>query len=369
MPDLLIPRLVIRERRPPEPRVTARIEGWMRWELIDRRGRVRRGGEQHNLILDQGLDLIATYGVINAPQTIGINPTSLIQYAAVGTDSTEPTTSDTALGAEVTRTNIGSNGEDDDESISRSSPGVYQHTRTYEFDFNQANGNLTEWGISPSSSSGSNLYARELFRDGSGDPQTVTKTSDDKLRIVYTREITISPVTMTSASLNITGHTVVNGKYMLIGGNATGSQGYMDLRVFSIIASGAEPTVSQVASYSGGGLWLPTSDLSGIAYTNTLAMGGEKLSTANDISMEVHENAPAYTSGAFTRDGYIIKFPTSKGNFEHFGIGITGRGQGATTPPQLGFIFDYDNGEEWTKDNLHELRVTLPTVTWGRVTS
>ena len=239
--------------------------------------------------------------------------------------------------------------------------------RTFEFDFDEAIGNLTEWGISPIATAGSNLYSRELFRDGGGSPEAVSKTADDKLRLVYTRRTTITPVTMTAGSLVIANHATVNGDFMLIGGDESGFEGYMDLRVFSWLATGTAPTGSGF-SWQGGALWLPTADLSGIAYTDKAAMGVTQISAAApSIGFTQHEAVAAYSSGAYERTGAIMKFETTRGNFEHHGIGFTGKGQDAQRSPRLGFIFDYDSSEEWTKDNLHELRVTLPTVTWARV--
>lgn len=368
--SLLIPRLVVRERRPPPLRVSVGVEGWLRWELINRKGRVTRGGEQHNLILDQGLDQIAIYGVtLTGTGAIGVNnPTASIRYAAVGTDSTAPTTSDTGLGSEVGRTDVGSTGNTLDESISRSADGVYDHVRTYEFDFDEAIGNLTEWGISPIGTSGSNLYARELFRDGGGSPETVSKTADDKLRLVYTRRITITPTEWTAGSLAITNLGTVNGNYRLIGGDASGQEGFMDLRLFSRLAKAEEPTGS-LTSWQGG-IYLPPSDLSGSAYSDKIGPPSQvNIDTTTQWSITVHESADAYTPGSFTRDGYVLKFATNRGNYEGYGLALVGKGQDLQRTPRLGMIFSYDSGDRWTKDNLHELRVTLPTVTWGRGSS
>lgn len=365
--SLLIPPFGIRERRPPPMRIGVGVEGWLKWELINRRGRAHRGGEQHNLILNQGLDQVATYGVtLTGSGAIGgSSPTASIQYAAVGTDSTAPAVTDTGLGAEVARTNVGSSGGTVDESISRSADGVYDHVRTYEFDFSEAIGNLTEWGISPIATAGSNLYARELFRDGGGSPETVSKTADDKLRLVYTRRITITPTEWTATSLAITDHGTVNGDYRLIGGDASGEEGFMDLRLFSRIAKGEEPNGSGTSWQ--GGLYLPALDLSGTAYADKVGSPSSvNINSTTAWSIDVHESAAAYTPGSYERDGYVLKFPTNRGNYEGYGLAAVAKGTDNVRGPRLGMIFTYDAGDRWTKDNLHELRVTLPTVTWAR---
>lgn len=366
MDRLLIPPFGIYERRPPPLRVTVGVEGWLKWELINRKGRVHRGGEQHNLILNQGLDQIATHGLVDRTGNIGSNVTAGIQYAAVGTDSTAPAVTDTGLGGEVARTNVGSTGTILDESISRSADGVYDHVRTYEFDFAEAIGNLTEWGISPIATAGGNLYARELFRDGGGSPETVTKTADDKLRLVYTRRTTITPTAWTAGSLAITGHGTIDGDYRLIGGASDGSgSSHLDLRLFSWLATGTEPSASGGSNWSGGGLLMLDSDQSGVAYDNVTAITGDN--TSPIVGIEVHASAAAYSPGAYSRTGATLKYGTTRGNFEHHAIGLTGHGRTGISHPRLGFVFDYDPGEQWTKDNFHELRVTLPTVTWARV--
>lgn len=367
MNRIVIPPFGIRERRPPNVRVSVGVEGWLRWELINRKGRVTRGGEQSNLILDQGLDQIAAYGLVNAGGQVGVaNATAGIAYAAVGTDSTTPDESDTGLGAEVDRTNIGPSGLAVDETINRSADGVYDHVRVYEFDFAQAIGNLTEWGISPIATPGGNLYARELFRDGGGSPEPVTKTSDDKLRLAYTRRTTITPTNWTPGSLDIMGHATVSGDYRLIGAEVggAGETGYMDLRVFTRIATGAEPGAAG-GLFDGGALLMYNSDQSGMAYAHNTTFSGDGTSAA--VGLALHGAAPTYTPGSFSRDGRVLKYTTNRGNFEHYAIGISGTGRTSQRFPFVGFIFDYDPSEEWTKDDLHELRVTLPTVTWARV--
>src|SRR5690606_20031976 len=116
-----LPRVSVRERRPPPARVAASMKGWIEWRLINRAGKEVRGGKGPNLILDQGLDQVATQQL--RIETISI-PTGggfpIIGYCAVGTDSSSPATSQTALGAEVARTAT----RYADDEIGRSGPGV-----------------------------------------------------------------------------------------------------------------------------------------------------------------------------------------------------------------------------------------------------
>src|SRR5690606_35332665 len=118
-----LPRVRIRERHPPPAKVGATLKGWMEWRLVDRRGREVRGVEGPNLILDQGLDLIATTPLklltASSDATIMF---PIIRYAAVGTDSTAPDASQTGLGSEAARTGaVFAN-----DAIARPSDGVYR---------------------------------------------------------------------------------------------------------------------------------------------------------------------------------------------------------------------------------------------------
>ena len=165
--------------------VKAKVEGWIDLKLIDRDGRVVFEHQQSNLILDKG--------IIYAAQNRDFG--NLHNYIAVGTGSTAPNTSQTALVSEVARsgTNLGLG----PTGIIVNGNGDYTIRFTRGFDYNQANGNLTEFGGSNSSSSSAGVNTRELFRDGDGNPIVITKTSNERLAITYSLRIIITPVTLT----------------------------------------------------------------------------------------------------------------------------------------------------------------------------
>ena len=140
---------------------------------------------QSNLITNAGLDSIGTEG----------NFDHLVQFIAVGTGSGAPATTDTALGAEVARTNANLSLTDD--VFSFPSTGLQRLVRGVAFDFGAANGNLTEFGGFLAASGGSTL-TRELFRDELGDPVVITKTSDVQLVLDYTLDLSFGPTTMTA---------------------------------------------------------------------------------------------------------------------------------------------------------------------------
>jgi len=368
----------LRERRPPPAKVSAGLRGWARWSLVDRGGRVVQAGEQSNLVLDQGLDQIASVTILSELGG-GASPASffpLIRYCAVGTDNSAPDESDTGLGAEVGRTDA----TYDIETLTRSAPGLYEMTRFIEFDYGAGNGNLTEWGFSNNASSGSNLFNRELFRDGDDAPEVVTKTSDFKLRIIYTLEVSLTPVAFTPGSFDITNIGTVNGDYMLLGGGAppgavNNSAGMRctapDLKLFSTLARGGRGTLvggllDQPAAAS---IRADGSDRSGVTYVTELNETGDTVTLT--VAREVLTPADAYVPGSFERTGGSWRWDTQYANLTpirafRLGGGTDVWNSGLANCARVGYVFDLDPGDEFSKDNEHRLSIGAPTVTWGR---
>lgn len=168
----------------------------MHWQVLDAQGRVVREAEQpiHNLVLNQVYtSLLPTHGII-----------ALNRYAAVGLGAVAPSPTDTILASETARTGTVPSGETD--SAIYVSPGVYDIRRVKEFTEAQVgNKNLTEWGFSPSATAGGLLMCRELFRDGSNNPITLTLAADQKLRLIYKMRVTIGPTTVQNVTVNIGG--------------------------------------------------------------------------------------------------------------------------------------------------------------------
>lgn len=152
------------------------VEGYFTVELIHARsGLVKRRLRFRNLITDAGLDALAG----------GTSIRNLVNYLAVGTGSSEPSYTDTALNAEVARTNSTGGFGDSDAMVGAGDLVEYWRRRlTRVFTEAQANANLAELGFF-SSSSGGTLWNRQLFRDELGNPTTITKTSEDQLRVTY----------------------------------------------------------------------------------------------------------------------------------------------------------------------------------------
>jgi hypothetical protein len=102
-------------------------------------------------------------------------------YFAVGQGTVAEAATDTTLGSELARTN-NNGGVADISSYTGTSYSSFIRTRI--FTQAQANGNLTEIGIFNASSGGS-MYCRQLIKDETGTPTTITKTSEFELRVSY----------------------------------------------------------------------------------------------------------------------------------------------------------------------------------------
>lgn len=317
-----------RDRLAPTPNVGAGLEGWVSWGLIDRKAREVQGGEQHNLILNGFLERIATGSVgLDAIETF-------LSHFAVGTGSTAPAVTDTALVSELARTTTQTQ-----LSQLEGADGVWTLTLEREFGFAQGNGNLTEFGFSYGASSP--MLVRELFRDSGGNPITVTKTSDYKLRIRYVLTVTLLPVTETSASFTITGIGAIGGTISWHGRGPTLPQ--TNLTLFGAVARGS------------GGARCTLSAQAPSGYAGALTFTG---TDGGVFSM------PGYVPGSHTRSSGPAAFGTSEGNV----VNIASINVSTTAYSYRGaWAFIIDPNDRFTKDSLHTLTLNdILTVSWGR---
>jgi len=355
---LLVPRypdgMRVRDRVAPPAKVGARMEGRIHYQLVDREGKIVDEGESHNLVLDAGLDLVASHGLGQG----------IFAYCVVGTGSTAPAATDTGLVAELTRTNTTWQGD----STVRTSNGVYDISRYFEFTYGAANGNLTEFGFSPNSAAGANLFSRALFRDGGGSPKTITKTSSEKLRVNYTLTVTLTPVVMTAGSFNIANIGTITGNYMLLGYYSDGHCANPDLGTFNALAQGIGTLAGGIYELTAaGGLQVDSNDASGLAYATAPPTSGTR------GTLNAHGTASgrdAYTPGSHQRTGGSWFFDTDYGDIAIEAFYIGGRAatwnSGINLCGALGYVFDLDAGMTFTKDNLHTLTIGAPTVSWSR---
>ncbi len=149
-----------------------RFEGHVVVEKVHARtGLVTQRLAFKNLITDAGLNALGSTARI-----------STFDYLAVGTGSTAPAVGQTSLVGEIGRTNNkGGLGESNATQVSST---YYEYTYTRTFYESEANGNIAELGLF-SASSGGTMWMRQLLRDSGGSATTITKTSEDQLRITY----------------------------------------------------------------------------------------------------------------------------------------------------------------------------------------
>lgn len=332
---LILPRIVLRERTAPEAKTAVNMEPQtMRWQVI-REGKVVRESEQdcHNLVLDNGKDLVATYG---------FNQTA---YAAVGTGNTAPAASQTGLVAETARTNTAVTGAT--TGWSEVSTGVWEYTQALEFSAAQVGGkNLAEWGFSAAAAVAGNLMSRELFRDGSNNPIVLTLDADQQLRLIYKIRVTVGPTAPTAASINITNIGNRAGKVVLMRNTADpfgGPQCPVDW-LSQFVMGNANPRTLRFppAAFS--------NSILQYANTDSFTSGGiEKTTTVQ-----------AYTAGSKVRVQNDITLTSAEGVQTIYGYGpmdSAGRGR-------VRAYFQFDTGQEFAKDNLHTLTVPGFKVTW-----
>lgn len=122
-----------------------------------------------NLITDAGLNYIG-------------DNTSWLSECRVGSGTSAPANSDTALASLVAVT---TNTISSVDAAQSTSPYYGSLTNTYRFAEGAAAGNISEVGIGPPTSSTGPLFSRALVTDGSGNATTVTVLSDELLDVTY----------------------------------------------------------------------------------------------------------------------------------------------------------------------------------------
>lgn len=341
-PREAIAHAVIRPRNAPRANPSIALSGWVEWTLVDRRGRERAGGASHNMWLDQGLDAIGTVSGAGGMFGWSSSPNKIMQglpYAAVGTGSAAADPTDTALDNEIARVNT----MYDNGSITNNSPGVYTLSKTFLFDYGDANGNLTEWGVAGASSG--QLRTRALFLDGAEQPITVTKTSDYQLRLTYSCQLTLTPVALTPASLTIAGIGTLNGDVALCSAGSS-----RDFFFFTALAAGWLGYAVSLNNQQAG---------IGLSTDDSWSYGGN-LSASGSDRAQTGLAASTYVGGSYQRT-YSGSFGPANGN--QAGI----RQLLGTAAGTRAFTFLIDAGDAFTKTNENILSLTdFITVTWAR---
>jgi hypothetical protein len=373
---IVIPRIVVRPILPPPLEIGARIRPqWLHWQVgryVEKlsfgpggegRGRVwvpQMEGEQHNLILNGFYDsIIPSRGFIFASY-----------YAAVGTGSTAPDPSQTQLANEIgtssisERTNTVPTGESNGLEA-QASPGEYIIRRVYEFPETSVGGlNLTEWGFSPYYFRNGQLMTRELFRDDSGNPVVLTLATDQRLRLIYRYKVTVSPTSPQNVSINIGGDGpgIRTAKFLLTakyegaanhGGIVFPSDGQRggDLLVIDALVQGTQ--IGSLGYVGISGNTAPLTYIHSVGFIS--ATPPPKALSYNE---PVGRSRTAYIQSEATEHNITIKSVVLNGDL----FDIPSSSISYATP--TGNLV-FDDGQEFTKDNLHRLFIGYWQVTWG----
>jgi len=304
---------------------------------------VEREAEQHNLILTQTYDtLIPLYGFID-----------MVQYAAVGTGSTPPDPSQTALVNQVARVNRLALGYSYLYTATRVADGVVDVLAAREFTEAEVGGrNLTEWGFAPrDTGTDSRLAVRELFRDGGGNPIVLTMASDQRLRLLYKMRLTVGPVTPQSVSIDIGGIGVRTGKLVMRKTANSNADPYNKL--FPNVTDYADIHVANGFAYGAGG------NISNVIQVVRPDPNTYYYNTAyysSNLSKGIAYQS--YVANSRQRKSQSVIWLSTEANVTIYGIGL-----GEVGAPQVLLIFD--PGQEFTKSNLYKLQIDPWTLSWG----
>ena len=154
-----------------------------------------------NTILDAGLNFLLGwgYGFTNYWPNLPHPTYTPFGYVAVGTGNTAPATTDTGLQTPILRKAMRT--VDSTELVVTDPTAPYCIIGT-TFVESEANGDLKEVGLATTLAGGT-FFNRDLFKDGNGDPVTITKTSNDLL--VVKCKITVKRISETPSSYNVVG--------------------------------------------------------------------------------------------------------------------------------------------------------------------
>lgn len=269
------------------------------------------------------------------------------QYTAIGTGTTPPAQTDTALANEIARTDsnggFGATEQYVRDSTNNKLRAVINEYRVFNFTNSY---NLTEFGHF-TQSTGANCVFRDLFRQDPNDPNStpvvISVQSGDQLQIIKTVVIEV-PWLETTYSIIITG---MAGK----DGNGTHD-------VVGTAFASADGAVTRDAIRA---LWPGGYGSGNHGYLRPITTSGQ--STARDTYIDVPDGyamtADAYTNGSYTRTRRC-KLTTAQGNGTIYGFAVA---LGSTA--LHGYKMFFQNPSSITKASTHTLEMVFQ-MTWGR---
>jgi hypothetical protein len=366
---IVIPRIVVRPILPPPLEIGVRIRPqWLHWQVGRYREKLSFGpggegrariwvpemeGEQHNMILNQLYDtLIAQYDFVGSSVA-----------AAVGTGSAAPDPTQTQLANEVNRASYSrprdppSGERHQIEALS--GYGEYNIRRVHEFPATAVGGlNLTEWGYSPTSSRNGPLMTRELFRDSNGNPIVLTLDAEQSLRLIYRYKVTVSPTSPQAVSVDIGGEGpgIRTAKFIMTG-RARGGQ----YQLADLPSNGERGGDLLIAStLARGSIWANSG--AGTAKVHDIAVPLTYIHSTSSVTGGVRKDL-SYTPASGRSRTASILLQTTEGNMTIKSVFLDGSIGTFGNTPTANLVFD--DGQEFTKDNLHRLFIGYWQITWG----
>ena len=241
-----------------------------------------------NLITNAGLDLIG--------RQLGWGGNGQwFDACGVGSGSTPPAFTDTALVAQVARTTTR---QSDNAGLQGSAPYFGWKRITYRFGTGAAAGNLTEVGIF-SADTGGVCCSRALIVDGSGSPTTITVLGDETLDVTYELR-NYPPTTDSTWTANIT----INGVPTTHSGTVRAAN--VSTNIIWQMFMSASPTGGLVINDSYG------DNFCNVYSTTTLGnITGEPSGYGSNAS---GLTASSYVNGTYARD-HMLTYGLDRGNF------------------------------------------------------
>lgn len=191
----------------------ATLAGRVRWQTLDERGvpEVPRnpsgfaiapleGVGQENLITDLGMNRMTVLDYRSLGPTL---TATWRRRLAVGTGSTAPNVADTTLDAEVQRDADAGGFASSETAVLDTANDVWRNvTVVPRVVTMSADRNLTEFGFAQNTTG--DIVIRELFRDGLGNPVTISLLSGKKILVTHTLTVEIpAPPTGHAGTLDI----------------------------------------------------------------------------------------------------------------------------------------------------------------------
>lgn len=310
----------------------------------DPSGFIRRIGDWHpNLITDLGLDRMISYYFLRGGPRADEGGDNALRYAmAVGDGSTTPATTDTALANEIGVT-TGDGGFQEDERISEDAGdilGEWLHTRIYTA---PSNVNVSEFAFRHTSS-GTEASIRELLRDGSSNPITISLLSGKKLRIDHDAS--------TRVAKEITGLTFEVPEYDT-GGNLVTTRTY-SANIYAWIHSSYPNFVTDFEPADG----TPGVRAGDAVISSPIAVGSSP-NLGSGVSASGGVSLPAYVSGSFEKEVGKALTESQANSLNIHNIAFV------STFEQAGWVVALQDGPH-PKANTHILELILKR-TWSRI--